>query len=123
MDKPTNGRDFYLMESPINKKIRARLLTTMTNGNTKEWDLSMLFYAIPFSDSIGHEISAGVREAVDDLRELRNELAHNAQAHVSDADFYFFLHHSSWCLSVTRSQADRRRGLFCKCQGRRVPWR
>ena len=94
MDKPTNGRDFYLMESPSNQKMRALLLTTTTNGDTKEWDLSMLFYDILFSDSIGRGISAGVRKAVDDLRKLRNELAHNVQLHVSDADFY------SFCITV-----------------------
>lgn len=46
MDKPTNGRDFCSMESPRNQQMRARLLATMINGNTEEWDLLMLFYAI-----------------------------------------------------------------------------
>ena len=88
MDKPTNGRDFCSMESPRNQQMRARLLATMINGNTEEWDLLMLFYAILYSESLGRGISAEVRSAVDDLRNLRNEFAHTAQARVSDSDFF-----------------------------------
>ena len=88
MDKPTNGRDFCSMESPRNQHMRARLLATMINGNTEEWNSVMLFYAILYSDSLGRGISAEVRSAVDDLRNLRNEFAHTAQARVSDSDFF-----------------------------------
>ena len=87
MDKPTNGRDFCSMESPRNQHVHARLLATMINGNTEEWDSVMLFYAVLYSDSLGRGISAEVRSAVDDLRNLRSEFAHTAQARFSDADF------------------------------------
>ena len=97
MDKPTNGRDFCSMESPGNQRRRARLLATMINGNTEEWDLLMLFYAILYSESLGRGISAEVRSAVDDLRILRNEFAHTAQAQVSDSDFF------SLCNRVSRA--------------------
>ena len=97
MDKPTNGRDFCSMESPGNQHRRARLLATMINGNTEEWDLLMLFYAILYSESLGRGISAEVRSAVDDLRILRNEFAHTAKARVSDSDFF------SFCNRVSRA--------------------
>lgn len=87
MDKPKNGRDLYLMESPRNQIIQAGLLDTMKNGNTEEWNSAMLTYAILYSDSLGRRISAEVRSAVDDLRNLRSEFAHTAQARFSDADF------------------------------------
>ena len=90
MDKPKNGLDFYSMESPRNLKRHAYMLATMRNGNTEEWNPSMLFYAILFSDSLGRVISAVVRRSVDDLRMLRNGVAHIAQAQVSEADFYSF---------------------------------
>lgn len=88
MDKPTNGRDFYLMESARSRKRFARLQATMINGNTEEWGSAMLFFAILYSESLGRGISAEVRSAVDDLRNLRNEFAHTAQARFSDADFF-----------------------------------
>lgn len=97
IDKPTNGRDFYLMESPRNQKMRARELATVINGNTEEWDLLTLFYAILRSESLGRTISAEVRSAVDDLRRLRNKFAHLPQAQVSGADF------SSLCNRVNRA--------------------
>lgn len=88
MDKPKNGRDFYVMEGPRKQKRFANLLATMINGNTEEWDCVMLAYAILYSESLGLGISAEVRSAVDDLRNVRNEFAHTAQARFSDADFF-----------------------------------
>ena len=52
-DEPQNGIDFYNGESPPNQRRNARLLSTMKKGNRKEWDCTMLFYAILFSDSVG----------------------------------------------------------------------
>ena len=86
-DKPTNGRDFFMKESPKNQRKHAYLLTTMINGNTEEWDSVMLVHAILYSESLGRGISAEVRSAVDDLRKLRNEFVHITQAQVSDEDF------------------------------------
>ena len=57
-DKLRNGIDFYNGESPRNKKRNARLLATMKNGNSGEWDCTMLLYAILFSDSVGPRLSA-----------------------------------------------------------------
>ena len=70
-DIPKNGRDFYSMESPRSVKRNARLLATMTNGNTEEWDVTMLYYSIMYSDSIGSTLSPAVHVHV--LRNVRNE--------------------------------------------------
>ena len=88
MDKPTNGRDFYMMEGPSKQERFSHLLATMINGNTEEWDSGMLAHAILSSDSLGLGISAEVRSAVGDLRHLRNEFVHTAQARFSDAHFF-----------------------------------
>ena len=87
VDKTTNGRDFFMKENPKNQRKYAHLLTTMINGNTEEWDSVMFFYAILYSASLGRRISTEVRSAVYDLRKLRNEFAHIAQAKVSDVVF------------------------------------
>ena len=86
-DVPRNGMDFYNGESPRNQRRNAHLLATMKNGNRAEWDCTMLFYAILFSDCI-HSLSTVVKSNVDDLRKFRNEdFAHMPKGHLSDPDF------------------------------------
>ena len=86
-DDPKNGLDFWNGESIRNQKKHARLLTTMTKGNRAEWDCTMLFYAILFSDCI-HSLSTVVKSNVDNLRLFRNEeFAHIARGHLSDVEF------------------------------------
>ena len=87
-DEPRNGMDFYNGESARNQRRNAHLLTTMQNGNREEWDCTMLFYAILFSDCVGPSLSATVRMNVDHLRNFRNEeFAHMKQGSLSDTDF------------------------------------
>ena len=87
-DKPKNGKDFYNKESPRNQRINAHHLATMKNGNRGEWDCTMLFYAILFSDSVEPGLSAKVKNNVGDLRKFRNEgFAHMAQGCLSETDF------------------------------------
>ena len=87
-DERFNGTDFYNGESPENQKRNAHLLATMKNGNSGEWDCTMLFYAILFSDCVGPGLSAIVRKKVDDLRNFRNEeFAHMPQGSLSEIDF------------------------------------
>ena len=84
MGKPRNGGDFYLMETR-NQKRRASLLSTMRNGNTEEWDITMLCYAIIYSDSIGSSLCPAVRSQVDVLRNVRNETMNTSRANLSVA--------------------------------------
>ncbi|CAH3187285.1 unnamed protein product, partial [Porites lobata] len=87
-DEPRNGMDFYNGESSRNQKRNARLLDTMKNGNSGEWDCTMLFYSILFSDCVRTGLSAIVRKNVDDLRKFRNEeFAHMPQGSLSEIDF------------------------------------
>ena len=86
-DQPNNGLDFWNGESSRNRSRNARLLTTMKNGDTTEWDCTMLFYAILNSDCI-HGLNSTVKSHVDDLRKLRNEdFAHMPRGHLSEKDF------------------------------------
>ena len=71
-DTPQNGLDLNNGESPANQRRNARLLATMVNGDRAQWDCTMLFYAILFSDSI-HGLSPLIKSNVDDLRKIRNE--------------------------------------------------
>ena len=86
-DEPRNGVDFKNKESAQNRRRNARLLTTMIGGNRAEWDCTMLFYAILFSDCIDN-LSPVVRSNVNSLRKFRNEdFAHMSEGNLSDLKF------------------------------------
>ena len=90
-DTPKNGLDFYNNESLINHKRYRRLLAIIQSGNTAEWDCTCLFFAILYSDTIGKTLSPGIMKEVDDLREVRNAIAHKNDAELIDADFQNFV--------------------------------
>ena len=86
-DDPSNGKDFYSKESPRNQRRHQDKLSTMIKGNRAEWDCTMLFYAILYSDCI-YSLNAAVRTNVDDLRKFRNEeFARMPQGQLSELDF------------------------------------
>ena len=87
-DDPKSGMDFYNSESPRNQKRNSHLLVTITNGVRAQWDCTMLFYAILYSDCIGRGLSTTVKTSVDVLRKFRNEeFAHMPRGFLTDADF------------------------------------
>ena len=86
-DTAQNGRDFYNKESTKSRKKNARFLATIQSGNTAEWDSSCLFFAILYSDSVGTTLSPAVQKELDDIRLVRNEIAHITEAKMTDADF------------------------------------
>ena len=86
-DTAQNGHDFYNKESKASHRKNSRCLATIRNGNTAEWDCTCLFFAILYSDSIGTTLSPAVRKEVDDIRQVRNEIAHITEAKLTDADF------------------------------------
>ena len=86
-DTAQNGRDFYNKESTKSRKKNARFLATIQSGNTAEWDSSCLFFAILYSDNVGTTLSPAVQKEVDDIRLVRNEIAHITEAKMTDADF------------------------------------
>ncbi|XP_068736191.1 uncharacterized protein [Montipora capricornis] len=87
-DQPKNGLDFKNGESSTTRKRNAKLLKTMVNGNTAEWDCTMLFYGILYSDCIGRSLKSLIRSSVDDLRNFRNQdFAHLPQGNLTKLEF------------------------------------
>ena len=87
-DLAQNGTDFYNGEPLRNQRRNAHLLATMINGNRAEWDCTMLFYAILYSDCVGPYLASTVRNNVDDLRHFRNEeFAHIPKGSLPEMDF------------------------------------
>ena len=88
-DTVQNGRDFHLKETKKGKKtsMKTQCLNIIRNGNTAEWDCTCLFSAILYSNAIGSILAPAVRTAVDDLRQVRNGIAHTTNAELSDPEF------------------------------------
>ena len=86
-DTAQNGHDFYIKESKRSRKKNARYLTTIRSGNTAKWDSSCLFFAILYSDCLGATLSPAIQKEVDDIRQVRNEIAHITEAKLTDTDF------------------------------------
>ncbi|XP_074628643.1 uncharacterized protein LOC141886376 isoform X3 [Acropora palmata] len=87
-DEAKNGQDFKNGESPQNQASNRELLATMINGNRAEWDCSMLFYAILYSDCIGRGLNVVVRSNIDDLRKFRyQDFAHLPRGQISELKF------------------------------------
>ena len=86
-DEPKNGMDFWNRESLRSRKRSAVLWKTIINGNRAEWDCTMLFNAILYSDCI-HSLNPVVRSNVDILRRFRNEqFSHIPRGYLSNVDF------------------------------------
>lgn len=86
-DEPKNGMDFWNGESCRNRRRYAALWKTMKTGKRAEWDCTMLFYAILYSDCI-HSLNPVVRSNVDSLRIFRNEqFSHIPRGYLSSVDF------------------------------------
>ncbi|XP_067020528.1 uncharacterized protein [Acropora muricata] len=86
-DTQKNGWDFFNAESSVNQRRRVGFLATMKRGDRAEWDCTMLFYAILYSNSI-HQLDPQIRSNVGDLRKFRNTcFAHVAGGRLSDLLF------------------------------------
>ena len=86
-DTPQNGRDIFNKEYRRSHTRNTRYLATIRNGNTTEWDCSCLFFAILYSNSVGNTLSLAVKKDVDDLRQIRNDIAHISELSFNDSEF------------------------------------
>ena len=116
-DTAQNGHDFYNKESKESHKKNSRCLATIQNGNTAEWDCTCLFFATLYSDSIGTTLSPAVHKEVDDIRQMRNEIAHITEAKLTDADFQTFVDRvlnafTSLGLAITEIQEIKNQTTF-----------
>ena len=91
LDTPSNGMDFFNMESLKSRKRNYRLLNSIRYGDSGSWDCTCLFFVILFSDSLGGpllHISPTVHSYVKDLQEFYHGFcAHLSQPSVLESDF------------------------------------
>lgn len=91
MDSPTSYKSFAAKETSKNKKKYKKELTAMKNGNRKEWDCSVLAFALLYSESVGQKMNPNMKKSIDVLRESRNEVAHNRRGELTNEAFEGFI--------------------------------
>ena len=92
LDMARNGNDFYYEETKRKKtKMNGRFLNIIQNGNSSEWDCSCLFSVFLFSNAIGSTLGPVICAAVDDLRLVRNDVAHITNDELKDAEFQAYV--------------------------------
>ncbi|XP_046856557.1 uncharacterized protein LOC124449659 [Xenia sp. Carnegie-2017] len=80
-----SGNKFYNLES--GRKIDRNTRQKYQDGDTSNWDCTILFDAILFSNSIGNHLDTKAKDAVHALRDERNKYAHWYESKCSDDDF------------------------------------
>ena len=84
----------------------------MKNGNRREWDCTMLFYAILYSESVGPHLAPTVRKNVNDLRNFRNaQIAHITQGRLSDTDFQNAIGKVDVAFQALRLTTEKNQGI------------
>ena len=82
-DTNVSGQQLFNKERPSKNKY----LSNFKRGNTCQWDCTVLFAAIRFSNSIGSSLNPTITNVLDDLRKIRNEIFHRDKATLSNVEF------------------------------------
>ena len=81
-----SGQIFYSKEKA--RSSARQNLPKFKNGNVKEWDCSVLFDAILYSNSIGKSrLNPIIKREVDSLRKVRNFVCHVPRVELSNTEF------------------------------------
>ena len=100
-DRREDGRRFSSNESFGNRKRNREALKTIVKGHSSQFDNSILFYCILYSDSVGANLknrNPWKYDEIDQLRVLRNKVCHIApKDEVEDIDFQTFCSETITC--------------------------
>ena len=86
-DTSVSGQQLFHFEKSRERPNKKMLQSKFQHGDTNQWDCSVFFDAILFSKSIGSKLSATIKTEVDNLRKVRNQVAHFGETKISDAQF------------------------------------
>ena len=87
-DTPVSGLQLFHAEKTRARPSKKKLQSKFQHGDTSQWDCTVLFDAIRFSNSISSSLTPAIKTALDSLRDIRNEkLGHIIKATFSDAEF------------------------------------
>ncbi|XP_028408184.1 uncharacterized protein LOC114530767 [Dendronephthya gigantea] len=86
-DTNVGGNQLFHREKSRARPNKNTLQSKFQDGDTNEWDCTVLSDAILYSNSIGTSLNPTIRIAVDNIRTLRNEIKHIFEAKLDDKDF------------------------------------
>ena len=86
-DTNASGNQLFHREKTRSRPNKNMLQSKFQHGDTNQWDCSVLFDAILYSDSIGASLTPTLKTEVDNLRKLRNEIKHISEGELADVHF------------------------------------
>ncbi len=87
-DTNVSGQQLFHIEKTRSRPNKNVYQAKFRHGDTNQWDSSVLFDAILFSNSIGKaSLSPTTQSEVNNLREIRNEIKHITEGKLSNSDF------------------------------------
>ena len=86
-DTNVSGNQLFHREKTRGRPNKNMLQSKFHHGDTNQWDCSVLFDAILYSNSIGASLSPTLKTEIDNLRKLRNEIKHISEGELADVDF------------------------------------
>ncbi|XP_028408090.1 uncharacterized protein LOC114530685 [Dendronephthya gigantea] len=87
-DTNVSGSQLFHREKSRARPNKNTLQSKFQDGDTNEWDCTVLFDAILYSNSIGTSLNPTIRIEVNNIRILRNEIKHNSEGELDDKDFH-----------------------------------
>ena len=86
-DTNVSGQQLFHAEKTRARPNKKEYQSKFQDGNTSQWDCSVLFDAILYSKCIGSSLNPTIKTELDILRKIRNEITHPGKATLSDTDF------------------------------------
>ncbi len=87
-DTSVSGQQLFHMERTRSRPNKNVYQAKFQHGDTNQWDCSVLFDAILYSNSISKaSLNPIIQSEVNNLREIRNEIKHIEEGKLSNSDF------------------------------------
>ncbi len=87
-DTNVSGQQLFHMEKTRSRPSKNVYQAKFQHGDTNQWDCSVLFDAILYSNSISKaSLNPIIQSEVNNLREIRNEIKHIEEGKLSNSDF------------------------------------
>ena len=87
-DTSVSGLQLFHRENTRTRPNKNMFQAKFQQGDTNQWDCSVLFDAILYSNSIGKSrLNPTIKTEVDNIRNMRNKIMHADKTTLSDADF------------------------------------
>ena len=87
-DTNVSGQQLFNLEKTRSRPNKNVLQAKFQHGDTNQWDCTVLFDAILYSNSIGRaSLNPTIQSEVNNLREIRNEIMHITEGKLSNSDF------------------------------------